>query len=205
MLFIIPAKNESATIAAVVLSCKKFGDVLVVDDNSNDGTCDIAELSGARIIHNLSGGYSGGIYDGIEYARVHGFLSCITVDADGEHPFQSISAVYSKLTEGFDLVVGRRPAARRIAERIYNYLYSFKFGISLDYCCGLKGYRIDKLEDKNIGYQDKCGNKHFFEMLNIKNVSCGECEIVINDRKNDSRFGGILSGNYKILKTICKR
>jgi glycosyltransferase involved in cell wall biosynthesis len=202
ILFIIPAKNESATIASVINMCKKLGDVLVVDDNSEDDTCNVAKFSGAKVIQNSIGGYSGGIYVGIEYARSNNFLSCITVDADGEHPEQSINAVHSKLMEGYEIVVGKRPTVRRLGESIYNKLYRLKFRKNLDYCCGLKGYQLLKFKTKKVPYEDKCGTQHFFQFLKSGIIKTTSCNIQIHDRQSKSRFGGTLIGNYKILKTL---
>lgn len=202
MLFIIPAKNESATIASVINMCKKIGHVLVVDDNSDDDTCAVAEFCGAEVIRNSIGGYSGGIYVGIEYARSNKFIRCITVDADGEHPGQSVRAIYSKLMVGYDIVVGQRPTVRRLGELIYNKVYRLKFGKNLDYCCGLKGYNLEKLKSTSIAYKDKCGNQHFFQFLKSGVIQVTSCDIQIHDRQSKSRFGGRLTGNYKILKTL---
>ena len=50
---IVPARDEAATIADVVEACKGCAhtrDVIVVDDGSADGTGDIAEAAGVRVV-----------------------------------------------------------------------------------------------------------------------------------------------------------
>lgn len=48
---LLPAFNEAATVADVVdgLRDEGFGDVLVMDGGSNDGTCELARDAGARV------------------------------------------------------------------------------------------------------------------------------------------------------------
>jgi glycosyltransferase involved in cell wall biosynthesis len=56
---IIPARDEAATVAAVVgaaLGCAFTRDVLVVDDGSSDGTADAAAAAGARVVRRGEGG-----------------------------------------------------------------------------------------------------------------------------------------------------
>ena len=44
---IIPALNESATIAGIVEEAEKYGITIVVDDGSSDNTAEVASKSGA--------------------------------------------------------------------------------------------------------------------------------------------------------------
>lgn len=91
-LIIIPAMNEEKTIASVIFQVKKLGyDVLVVDDNSQDNTIDIAAENGARVIsliYNL--GAWNAVQTGFQYALKKSYQSVITLDADGQHNPQSI-------------------------------------------------------------------------------------------------------------------
>src|SRR5688572_28192214 len=56
---VMPARDESATIAANVAAakgCRFVRDVIVVDDGSTDGTADAAEAAGARVVRRARGG-----------------------------------------------------------------------------------------------------------------------------------------------------
>ena len=52
ILIVIPAFNEDTTISQVVKNCKKFGDVLVINDGSIDKTMFLAKSSGAIVLSN---------------------------------------------------------------------------------------------------------------------------------------------------------
>ena len=56
---VMPARDESATIAtnvAAAKACRFVRDVIVVDDGSTDGTADLAEAAGARVVRRARGG-----------------------------------------------------------------------------------------------------------------------------------------------------
>jgi len=91
-LIIIPAMNEEKTIAKVISQVKKLGyDVLVIDDNSQDNTINIAKQNGALVIPLL---YNLGAWNatqtGFQYALKKSYNCVITLDADGQHDPQSI-------------------------------------------------------------------------------------------------------------------
>jgi glycosyltransferase involved in cell wall biosynthesis len=56
---VVPARNEKATVAAVVaacLGCSYVREVIVVDDGSEDGTGDVATVAGAKVVSRASAG-----------------------------------------------------------------------------------------------------------------------------------------------------
>jgi glucosyl-3-phosphoglycerate synthase len=67
---IIPARNEEATIADVVLAVRERSDeIIVVDSCSTDGTREVATEAGARVVVACRPGKDEAIYTGIEAAR----------------------------------------------------------------------------------------------------------------------------------------
>lgn len=65
----IPAHNEANNIARMVEGCKPYGEVVVVDDGSTDGTAVQAKQAGATILSNSSDAeYRDGFSRGFLYA-----------------------------------------------------------------------------------------------------------------------------------------
>ena len=95
---VIPAYNEAETIAAVVVGARQFGDVIVVDDGSRDGTADLARGAGAIVV-SLGGntGYEGALGAGVQHAIDERYEFALTMDADGQHSVESARALISSL------------------------------------------------------------------------------------------------------------
>jgi glycosyltransferase involved in cell wall biosynthesis len=111
VLIIIPAWNESGSIAEVVREVHAelpSVDIIVVDDGSTDDTAIKAADAGAivaRLPFNL--GVGGAMRTGYRYARDHGYDVAIQVDADGQHDPRYIPKLVDALDE-HDLVIGAR-------------------------------------------------------------------------------------------------
>ena len=68
---VIPALNEEKTIAQVVKYCfndASVTEVIVIDDNSEDNTVEIAKAAGARVIHSAARGKGISMKEGIDAA-----------------------------------------------------------------------------------------------------------------------------------------
>lgn len=110
-LIVIPARDEAPTIGAVVTQLKASGwnDVLVVDDQSSDGTADAARAAGAMVTRPvLAVGAWGATQSGIRLALARGYESVITMDADGQHEVAQIAALLSRRHDA-DVVIGAHP------------------------------------------------------------------------------------------------
>lgn len=109
---VIPAYNESAVIASVILEIQKSGyhNILVVDDGSSDDTQAKARaLSGVIALkHLINRGKGAAIKTGIEGAKKLGAKKVITIDGDGQHNPADIKSMLELLDKGYDVVLGSR-------------------------------------------------------------------------------------------------
>jgi glycosyltransferase involved in cell wall biosynthesis len=109
---VIPCLDEAQSIAlcidkamAALRESGTQGEVVVADNGSTDGSIQIAEQHGARVVHAPLKGYGSAIRKGVEEAR-GAFI--IIGDADGSHDFSELPRFVAKWHEGYEFVVGNR-------------------------------------------------------------------------------------------------
>jgi glycosyltransferase involved in cell wall biosynthesis len=111
--FVIPCLNEKETIAQAVQACLHClkesgisGEVVVADNGSNDGSSQLAEAAGARIVHVPMKGYGAALHTGITDARGEVIFMA---DADMSYEFSDMPRFleHMKKTQS-DMVVGCR-------------------------------------------------------------------------------------------------
>jgi len=136
-LAVVPAYNESATIAGVIRSLRVHApqfDVLVIDDSSTDDTSRLARAAGARVVRppfNL--GIGGAVQTGFVYALEAGYDLMVQVDGDGQHDPKELSKLLDAMAPGVDMVCGSRfltkggylaPISRRAGIHVFAWLLS---------------------------------------------------------------------------------
>lgn len=199
---VIPALNESTTVARVVEAVGKFGIPIVVDDGSTDNTASLAREAGAEVVvHEINRGYDAALNSGFIKAVELKSKIIITIDADGQHNPLLIQQFIGAIESGADVVVGIRSRRQHFAEHLFAWYTFLRFGIN-DPLCGMKAYRAYVYEE--LGYFDSYGsvgteliifaakNKYHFKQIAFD----------VLDRHGVSRFGQILSANYKIIRAM---
>jgi glycosyltransferase involved in cell wall biosynthesis len=81
------------------------GEVVVADNGSTDGSIEIAEAAGARVVRVRKGGYGNALLGGI--ARSKGKF-IVMGDADDSYDFSAVPDFVKKWREGYDVVMGNR-------------------------------------------------------------------------------------------------
>ena len=157
---VIPCLDEAANIEACVARSLEVmaangidGEVVVADNNSTDGSGELARAAGARVIHETRPGYGSAYLAGFGAARGR---YIVMADADLTYDFSEIPRFVEKLEEGAQLVMGDRmdnihPGAmpwlhRYVGNPILTGVLNvfFRTGVS-DAHCGMRGFRRDIL------------------------------------------------------------
>jgi len=199
---IIPAFNESYSIVDVVLQVKKSGQVIVIDDGSSDQTAELARTAGAYVIsHENNLGYDKALETGLRTACELGCDFAVTIDADGQHKPDLVDVFLQELYDGAGLVVGCRDSTQRWSEELFC-LIGVAFWSLKDPLCGMKGYRLDAICDiADINTYQSVGTELAIRL--IKNgVSVSQPEVITRPRTGNSKFGGGLSANLRIVKAM---
>jgi glycosyltransferase involved in cell wall biosynthesis len=109
---VIPCLNEAETIVECVSRARDalaeaelYGEVIVVDNGSTDGSADLAEGAGARVVHERRRGYGSAYLAGFAAA---GGAYVVMADADLTYDFAEIPRFVGELEAGADLVMGDR-------------------------------------------------------------------------------------------------
>jgi glycosyltransferase involved in cell wall biosynthesis len=166
---VIPCLNEVETVSNCVRKAVSwlestviFGEIIVADNGSTDGSVESSERAGARIVRVLEKGYGSALMGGIEAARGQ-YL--IMGDADDSYDFSRLDGFIEKLRAGYDLVQGCRlpsgggqvmPDAmpllhRRFGNPLFSFLAQSWFGAPIhDVYCGLRGFRRNFYRQLNM-------------------------------------------------------
>jgi glycosyltransferase involved in cell wall biosynthesis len=102
---LLPCLNEEASLPAVLALVPDGYGALVVDNNSTDGTAQVARAHGAEVVHEARPGYGSAVHAGLLAARSP---IVAVLDADGSLDPRELPALVAELDSGADLVVGHR-------------------------------------------------------------------------------------------------
>jgi dolichol-phosphate mannosyltransferase len=180
VLVVIPTYNERDNLEPIVTRLQAAlpkAHVLVVDDDSPDGTGDLAdELAAAdgegrvHVLHRtekngLGAAYVAGFHWGLE----RDYAVLVEMDADGSHAPEDLPRMLDALTDA-DLVIGSRyvpggrvvnwPARREFFSRGANLYSRMALGAKVkDITAGFRAYRraaLEKIRIDNVASQGYC-------------------------------------------------
>jgi len=169
---VIPCLNEANSLAfCVEKAMSSFraaglrGEVIVADNGSTDGSIEIAESKGARVLRVSERGYGAALKAGIAAARGE-FV--VMGDADDSYDFSEVPNFVSELRRGYDLVMGNRfrggikPGAMPPLHKYFgnpglSWLVNFLFRAGVgDSYCGMRGFSralYNKLDLRSSGME----------------------------------------------------
>jgi len=214
---VVPTYNEKENIEKLVQQILDQDDglhVIIVDDNSPDGTGIIADKlalgnSRVHVLHRRTKLGLGSAYrDGFRYALDHGAEYIIEMDADFSHDPANIGFFLEKIKD-FDFVVGSRylqgvsvvnwPIRRLMLSYLANVYTRFITGLRISDCTsGFKCFRRNVIEAINLDSIKSDGYSFQIEMKYRcieKGFRAAEIPIIFIDRH---------SGTSKMSKKIVR-
>lgn len=176
-LVIIPTYNEIENLPLItgrVLEATPDVHILIVDDNSPDGTGDLADkYAGSNdhihVLHREGkGGLLGAYIAGFKWGLERDYEVLCEMDADGSHAPEQLHLLLEQIDKGADLVIGSRyvpggetvnwPASREYLSRLGNLYISFALGAGLsDMTAGYRAFRRSLLESIDFDELSKAG------------------------------------------------
>jgi glycosyltransferase involved in cell wall biosynthesis len=205
---IIPAFNEQESVSHVINDLPKIVDeIIVVDNNSNDNTAEVARLAGATVLSENRKGYGYACLKGIDYLKNLKETPDIVVFLDGDYsdfPEELISLVTPIRDGKFDFVLGARVAEKRESgsmtpQQVFGnwlacFLMKILYGSSFTDLGPFRAIRWNTLIDLNM--TDKTYGWTIEMQLKIlrKKVSYQEVEVNYRQRIGVSKVSGTLKG-----------
>jgi len=115
---IIPAFNEENAVGIVIREIPKHlvAEIIVVNNNSNDQTAQIAKEAGATVLNENRQGYGWACLKGIDYCKQQNILPDIVVFMDADHsdyPEEMSTVIKPIIEQNFDMVIGSRALGKR--------------------------------------------------------------------------------------------
>jgi len=180
-LVVIPTYQEAENIEAMchrVRDVVPDAEVLVVDDDSPDGTGDLAEKVGIDrgrisvlrrpVKDGLGNAYRAGLGKGLD----DGYEVLVQMDADFSHDPADLTRLLARLADGADVVIGSRyvaggsiphwPAHRRALSRYGNRYASWLLRLGIhDATSGFRAYRAEAL--RTIRFDTTRANHYTFQ------------------------------------------
>jgi len=158
---LMPCLNEARTLPTCIAKARSYigragidAEVLVSDNGSTDGSQQVAQQHGARVVHAPERGYGAALIAGIDAARGR-FI--IMGDGDDSYDFNRLEEFVAALREGADLVMGNRfkggiapgampPLHRYLGNPVLSWLGRTFFRVDIgDFHCGLRGFSRDAI------------------------------------------------------------
>jgi dolichol-phosphate mannosyltransferase len=226
VLIVLATYNERDNIVPLVSEIRQLNptaDILVVDDNSPDGTGKLVDqlafidASVSPLHRRGKEGLGTAIVAGLRYAIEKKYRLVVNLDADYSHNPKDISRLLQKMRgDAFDIVIGSRYVEgggienwghlRRMTSRGVNWLARWGLGLTARDCSGaFRCYRVDKLTQIDFAAVH-CKGYAFLEELLLHARKAGarmtEIPITFTDRKKGSSkvcFSQICLSLYDLL------
>lgn len=188
---VIPAYNEVENIPRLYAEIEKTfqrhglnGEVILVDDGSDDGTYEVAlresgRLPRARVLrHRRNLGKTEAMVSGADAATTE---YIILFDADLQHSPEEFPRFLSMLAQGWDIVAGRKIGVyeKRAVSSIYNRLSQHLFEVPVRDLNSMKAFRRRILQEIPLRHD---WHRFFIVLAYARGYTVGELDIELYPR-----------------------
>src|SRR5215475_13186290 len=177
VIIVMPTYNERQNLEIIsgrVREAVPGADLLVVDDNSPDGTGDLADKIAetdrrVHVMHRTEKAGLGRAYvAGFSWALEHGYDVIVEMDADGSHRPEDLPRLLEAIDAGADGVIGSRwvpggkvvnwPRKREALSRAANIYTRLMIGFNIkDATGGYRAYRASTLRKIDLSNVESTG------------------------------------------------
>jgi glycosyltransferase involved in cell wall biosynthesis len=206
---VVPCLNESATVGACVHVARDAlalidpaGEVIVVDNGSTDGSPELADAAGARVLREPRRGYGQAYLTGFAAA---GGDYLVMGDADLTYDFADTPRFVAELDAGADLVIGNRMASIRpgampwlhqyvgnpLMTQLVQRLYRTSIG---DVWCGMRAMRREAYDAMDLS---ATGMEFALQMIvrsTQRELDVRQLPIVLHPRGGESKLDKVRDG-----------
>ena len=202
---IIPAYNEESNIVSIIKKTKRYvGNIIVVDDGSNDKTKEVAENANAVVLrHIINLGKGATLKTGCDFAIRKGAKYMIVLDADAQHNPDDIPRFINKLKK-YDIVFSYRsvsskmPPVLRFGNWFISGIVRALYGINLnDTQCGFRAF--SKEAYRKIGWNSSDYSMESEMISNVGKQKLKYVQIPIQTVYSDRYKGTTVIDGIKIV------
>lgn len=225
MAVVVPTYNERENIDPFLRAVRRAvpdADVLVVDDNSPDGTGAeaetlAAELGHIKVLHRPGKQGLGSAYrHGFQIALDEDYDVIVSMDVDFSHDPDVIPQLLARIDDGADVVIGSRyvtgggtanwPLRRRLMSRWGNKYAGFVLGVHVrDITAGFRAYRASVMREIDPSSTAAEGYAFLTELMRriaARGSRIDEVPILFRDReRGTSKMSGRIIVESMLLVT----
>jgi glycosyltransferase involved in cell wall biosynthesis len=196
---VLPCLNEASSLPGVLAAMPAGYRALVVDNNSTDGTAEVARRHGAEVITEPRAGYGSAVHAGVAAATAP---VVAVLDADGSLDPRDLPRLVDELDRGADMAIGRRrpvsglrwPWHARLGNAAVCWRLRTRHGLAVHDIAPMRVARRDALLD--LGVTDRRSG-YPLELL-VRAAAAG-WQVVEHDVAYGPRTGGVskVSGSLR--------
>ncbi len=173
-------------------------EIIVVDDNSSDGTIQNAQRLADVAVTKKREGQSKGLLYGMQLAK---YPTIITIDADLENNPERIPELLQQIAR-FDIVVASRTKLPRISEKIASKTLGRFLGVT-DTLSNFRAFEKAAVSEFNLRGGETFGAE-FLVIAKKRGLKIGEIKYDSPPRRKNPRIGGTSKANLRIIWALIK-